>query len=78
MLKKIGIENFKAFANLQELNLAPITLIYGANSSGKSSIIHSLMVLKQSMLFPNLKGGYIQIKGYLMWVAMKLWSTHII
>ncbi|NWK75834.1 AAA family ATPase [Acinetobacter sp. SwsAc6] len=65
MLKKIGIENFKAFAHLQELNLAPITLIYGANSSGKSSIIHSLMVLKQSILFSTLKGGVYSDKRVL-------------
>lgn len=65
MLKQIGIENFKAFADLQEINLAPITLIYGANSSGKSSIIHSLMVLKQSMLFPNLTGGIYSDKRVL-------------
>lgn len=65
MLKKIEIENFKAFSNLQKLNLAPITLIYGANSSGKSSIIHSLMVLKQSILFPNIKGGIYSDKRIL-------------
>lgn len=65
MLKRIGIENFKAFSDLQELNLAPITLIYGANSSGKSSIIHSLMVLKQSILFSNLKGGVYSDKRIL-------------
>ena len=65
MLKSIEIENFKAFANLQKLNLSPITLIYGANSSGKSSIIHSLMVLKQSILFPNLKGGIYSDKRIL-------------
>lgn len=65
MLKQIGIENFKAFADLQEINLAPITLIYGANSSGKSSIIHSLMVLKQSLLSPNLRGGVYSDKRIL-------------
>lgn len=65
MLKQIGIENFKAFADLQEIDLAPITLIYGANSSGKSSIIHSLMVLKQSILFPSLKGGVYSDKRIL-------------
>ncbi|MEG0030746.1 DUF3696 domain-containing protein [Acinetobacter sp.] len=65
MLKQIGIENFKAFAEFQEINLAPITLIYGANSSGKSSIIHALMVLKQSTLFSNLKSGIYSDKKIL-------------
>ncbi|MCO8074314.1 DUF3696 domain-containing protein [Acinetobacter lwoffii] len=65
MLKQISIENFKAFASMQEIELAPITLIYGANSSGKSSIIHSLMVLKQSLLSANLKGGVYSDKKLL-------------
>ncbi len=64
-IKTISLENFKAFSNKQELSLAPITLIYGANSSGKSSIIHSLMVLKQSLLKPNLKGGLTSNKRFL-------------
>lgn len=39
---KVG--NFKAFSDLQHIPLRPITLIYGANSSGKSSILHSLLL----------------------------------
>lgn len=38
----------------QELKLAPITLIYGPNSSGKSSVIQSLLLLKQSILEADL------------------------
>jgi AAA15 family ATPase/GTPase len=53
MITKYEIENFKAFAGKQTLNLAPITLIYGPNSSGKSSVIQSLMMLKQTMLSNN-------------------------
>lgn len=36
--------NFKPFSNLQTIQLAPITLIYGPNSAGKSSIIQSLLM----------------------------------
>jgi predicted ATPase len=49
MFKKISIENFKAFGKKQSLELAPITLIYGKNSGGKSSIIQSLLLIKQSI-----------------------------
>ncbi|QMV65527.1 DUF3696 domain-containing protein [Pseudomonas berkeleyensis] len=59
MLEKLSIKNFKAFSAWQEINLAPITLIYGPNSSGKSSIIHSIMLLKQSLTRPNLQGGLV-------------------
>ena len=41
MFKEIELENFKGFAKKQTFELKPITLIYGANSSGKSSIILS-------------------------------------
>lgn len=43
MLTAIRVGNFKAFAESQRIPLRPITLIYGANSSGKSSILHSLI-----------------------------------
>jgi len=38
----LRIANFKAFAAVQRVPLRPITLIYGANSAGKSSILHAL------------------------------------
>ncbi len=49
MLTRLGLKNFKAFGDdMQYAELAPITLIYGPNSSGKSSIIQALRMLKQS------------------------------
>jgi len=56
MLKKISLENFKSFSEVQDVKLAPITLIYGPNSSGKSTIIQSLLLLKQTLLAKG-KGG---------------------
>ncbi len=54
MLTGIGLRNFKAFGDeVQEAPLSKITLIYGPNSGGKSSIIQALLLLKQS-----LKNGY--------------------
>lgn len=49
MLTNLKIKNFKAFKNEQSLRIAPITLIYGPNSAGKSSIIQSLLLLNQSI-----------------------------
>nr|WP_314491597.1 AAA family ATPase [uncultured Pseudomonas sp.] len=59
MLETLSIANFKAFSGSQKIKLAPITLIYGPNSSGKSSIIHSIMLLKQSLTRPNVQGGLV-------------------
>jgi CRISPR-associated protein (Cas_Cas02710)/AAA ATPase domain/Protein of unknown function (DUF3696) len=43
-IKTYTIGNFKAFSHNQNISLRPLTLIFGANSSGKSSIIHSLLL----------------------------------
>ncbi|HDX8356083.1 TPA: DUF3696 domain-containing protein [Aeromonas dhakensis] len=48
MLKKINLKNFKGFQNLENLEIKPITILCGANSCGKTSIIHSLLLQKQT------------------------------
>jgi AAA15 family ATPase/GTPase len=52
MLTFFSLTNFKVFGSRQSLDLAPITLIYGPNSGGKSSIIQALLLLKQSIEAP--------------------------
>ena len=49
MLREYQLENFKAFAGPETIPIRPITLIYGPNSSGKSSILQSLLLLKQTL-----------------------------
>ena len=49
MISSISIENFKAFGKKQKLPIKPITLIFGPNSSGKSSIIHSLLFARHAL-----------------------------
>lgn len=46
MSNKIGFNNFKAFGpKMQYFTKKPITLIYGPNSVGKSSLLHSQIYL---------------------------------
>lgn len=46
-IKTISFNNFKAFGNKkQTFNKKPITLIYGANSVGKSSLIYLIAYIK--------------------------------
>ncbi len=47
-INQIGLENFKAFRQSAEIPLAPITLVFGQNSSGKSSILQALALLRQT------------------------------
>jgi len=48
MLINFSFTHFKAFKKLASLDLKPLTVICGANNSGKSSIIQSLLLMKQS------------------------------
>ena len=48
-LCSLGIGNFKAFGQTQQIPIRPLTLIYGANSAGKSSIIHSLLLARHGL-----------------------------
>jgi hypothetical protein len=45
MLTGLTIGNFKAFGEPQHIPIRPLTLIFGANSSGKSSVLHALLFL---------------------------------
>lgn len=48
-IKSISFENYKAFAEKQILELRPITLLIGKNSSGKSSIAKLFTLLENSL-----------------------------
>jgi predicted ATPase len=47
MLTRLRVSNFKTWEDA-ELNLAPVTVLFGANSSGKTSLIQFLLMLKQT------------------------------
>jgi predicted ATPase len=47
MIQNLKLENFKCFDQL-DLHLEPLTLITGVNGMGKSSVIQSLLLLRQS------------------------------
>src|ERR1700722_8360016 len=48
-ITRIAVEGFKSIAKRQEIEIAPLTLLAGANSSGKSSIMQPLLMLKQTL-----------------------------
>jgi len=56
-LTEIRLQSFKSVKNQVEVPLKPLTLIYGRNSAGKSSLIQSILLMKQSAatgrLVPN-------------------------
>jgi AAA15 family ATPase/GTPase len=48
MITSLEILNFRSFGDRATIPLAPITLVLGQNSAGKSSILHALTLLKQT------------------------------
>lgn len=49
MLRRITIQNFRAFRSRITVNLRPITVLIGSNSSGKSTLLKFLLMLQQSL-----------------------------
>lgn len=48
MITELSIKNFKGWADTGKIRLAPLTVFFGSNSSGKTSLLQFLMMLKQT------------------------------
>ena len=55
MINHLQIQNFKCWKDTGNITLSPLTVFFGSNSSGKSSIGQFLMMLKQSVEFSDRK-----------------------
>lgn len=72
MLKRLRIQNFKGWKDTGTIRMAPISLMFGANSSGKSSIGQFLMMLKQTaesqdrkaIFYPGGKNSAVQLGSF--------------
>lgn len=66
MVTNLSFSNFKAYGKETSLPAAPITLIFGANSAGKSSSIQALRLLKQSVSSSSLvtQGDELDVGGF--------------
>lgn len=70
MIKKIELKNFKCFESL-ELPLGNLNLLSGINSMGKSTIIQSLLLLRQAF-----ERGSIQEGVYLNGIYTQIGTGH--
>ena len=67
---RIEIENFKGIGTHQALDLRPITLLFGPNSAGKSTILQALHYLREILERGNIDpdrtiaGGLIDLGGF--------------
>jgi len=55
MLTSLRLQNFKSWGDTGQVRLAPLTVIFGGNSAGKSSLGHLLLALKQTVLSADRK-----------------------
>ena len=51
-LTRVHFERFKAFDERVEVDLEPVTIIAGVNSSGKTAILQSLLLARQTLVAP--------------------------
>lgn len=69
-LSRIEIENFKGIGERQVIELRPVTLLFGPNSAGKSTILQALHYLREILERGNIDpdvtiaGGLIDLGGF--------------
>lgn len=61
-ITEIRIAGYKSLARETKLEIRPLTILAGANSSGKSSVIQPLLLLKQTLASPS-DPGVLDLAG---------------
>ncbi len=61
-IDRIRLRDFKCFADSGDIPLAPLTVIFGRNNTGKSSILQSLLLLRQTLESPEY-GPRLDLRG---------------
>lgn len=58
-ITKISVRGYKSIKNESTIDIYPLTILAGANSSGKSSIIQPLLLMKQTLEAPYDPGALL-------------------
>ncbi|MHA6136544.1 AAA family ATPase [Pseudomonas mohnii] len=62
-ITKITLENFRSFKTAQTIELAPVTLLFGPNSVGKSSILMALAYVRQILGYGHCDPQHLDALG---------------
>jgi hypothetical protein len=62
-ISRITIENFKGVGERFEISIRPITLLFGANSAGKSTILQALLYLRELLERKNADADRLLASG---------------
>ena len=63
MITSVSVENFKGVREPVEFELKPITLLFGANSAGKSTLIHAIHYARELLERRNLNADQTVMGG---------------
>lgn len=62
-ITKITLENFKGISDRTEVELKPITVLFGANSAGKSTLLQAMLYLRELLERRNADADQLQASG---------------
>ena len=62
-ITKITLENFKGISERTEVELKPITILFGANSAGKSTLLQAMLYLREILSHQNADADKLQASG---------------
>ncbi len=72
LIKSLSLKNFKGFSDEVRIDLRPITLLFGANSAGKSSVLQALHYVREILERQNINadrtlqgGDAVDLGGFL-------------
>lgn len=72
LIKSLSLKNFKCFSEEVGIELRPVTLLFGANSAGKSSVLQALQYVREILERQNLNadrtlqgGEAVDLGGFL-------------
>lgn len=64
VLTSLRLRNFKAFKDTGDVEIAPLTVLTGPNSSGKSAVIRALMALRQTVESRDQSAAFVPTGSY--------------
>ncbi|WP_412500306.1 AAA family ATPase [Shewanella chilikensis] len=68
-ITSLTIGNFKGITAKANIPLAPITLLFGANSTGKSTVLHAMLCLYEVVVNRNFDPVYSAVTGEQLWLG---------
>lgn len=76
ILKALTLENFKGIREPVRIEFAPVTLLFGPNNAGKSTVVQALHYAREIFERGNADPGRTLLGGDVWtWAASTAWST---